>query len=235
MLAKVLVVDDDIRLQNLLSRFLTEQNFKVYTAIDFDDMQRQIQRNVFDMYLLDINLPKKNGLEICQWLRNLGDATPVIMLTARGEDVDRITGLEMGADDYLSKPFNPQELVARMRSIFRRVGFSASEPFKTDNVTIEFSGYVLDGNRQEIRYGEHIIPLSNNQYNFLKALAMQKGEAVSRTQLCHRVYGREHSPESRDIDMLVSSIRKLLVADKSGGDLIKTVRGIGYKLVIGAD
>lgn len=228
MLAKVLVVDDDIRLQNLLSRFLTEQNFKVYTAIDFDDMQRQLQRNVFDMYILDINLPNKNGLDICRSIREMGDATPVIMLTARGEDVDRITGLEVGADDYLSKPFNPQELLARMRSVFRRVGISQSVDAVTETVVYEFYGYVFDGVKQELLYQDTPVSLSQNQYNFLKILVLNKGEVVSRAQLCHRIYGREHSPDSRDIDMLVSSLRKQLSSYTPDLELIKTVRGIGY-------
>lgn len=231
MLAKVLVIDDDTRLQSLLARFLSEQDMKVYTANDAQEMQRQLQRNVFDMYILDINLPNKNGLDICRSIREMGDATPVIMLTARGEDVDRITGLEIGADDYLSKPFNPQELLARMRSVFRRVGISRPVDAVSDTVVFEFYGYVFDGVKQELRYQDRPISLSQNQYNLLKILVLHKGEAVSRTQLTHRIYGREHAPDSRDIDMLVSSLRKQLSVDNQDLELIKTVRGIGYMLL----
>lgn len=227
---KVLVIDDDTRLQKLLARFLVEHDMKVYTASDAQEMQKQIQRNVFDMYILDINLPNKNGLEICKSIRELGDTTPVIMLTARGEDVDRITGLEIGADDYLSKPFNPQELLARMRSVFRRAGIDQGLDAKSFMFT--FNDYVFDGLKQEIRFQGQAIPLSQNQYKLLKILVLHKGEAVSRTQLTHRVYGREHSPDSRDIDMLVSSLRKQLCVDGQQLELIKTIRGIGYMLLV---
>lgn len=183
------------------------------------------------MYILDINLPNKNGLEICKSIRELGDTTPVIMLTARGKDVDRITGLGIGADDYLSKPFNPQELLARMRSVFRRVGVHSTEAAESGALVYEFHDYVFDGLNQQIRFQDQPIPHSRYQYTLLKILVLHKGEPVLRTQLTHRIYGREHSPDSRDIDMLVSSLRKQLNVDNQDIELIKTVRGIGYMLL----
>lgn len=228
MTPKILVVDDDQRLQHLLARYLGEHGFRIYTAGDAVELQRQIQRNVFQLYLLDINLPGKNGLEICKSLRASGDVTPVIMLTARSEDVDRISGLEMGADDYLPKPFNPRELLARIHSVLRRFNktsfiFSESETFR-----YEFNGYDFDADKQQLTHLGKLIPLNHNEFTFLKILIQNKGQALSRTQLCHRIYGREHTPDQRDIDMLASRLRKHLSDDKEELNIIKTVRGVGY-------
>jgi DNA-binding response OmpR family regulator len=228
MTPKILVVDDDQRLQHLLARYLGEHGFRVYTASDAVELQRQIQRNVFELYLLDINLPGKNGLEICKNLRASGDVTPVIMLTARSEDVDRITGLEIGADDYLPKPFNPRELLARIHSVLRRVNQTQFIAVDSEAVRYEFNGYVFDGDKQQLTYLDKLVPLNHNEFTFLKILIQNKGQVLSRTQLCHRIYGREHTPDQRDIDMLASRLRKHLLDDKEDLNIIKTVRGIGY-------
>ena len=231
MSSKVLVIDDDQRLQNLLARYLSEKDLRVYTALDAQDMQRQIQRNVFQLYILDINLPGKDGLEICRNLRASGDNTPIIMLTARGEDIDRITGLEIGADDYLAKPFNPRELLARIHSVLRR--FHSSHAFEPDNgnLVYAFHGFTFDASAQAISYQDQSLPLNHNEFALLKVLIQNKGEAVSRTQLCHRIYGREHSPEQRDIDMIISRLRKHLSIHVGSHNFIQTVRGIGYRFI----
>lgn len=224
MTPKILVVDDDQRLQHLLARYLGENGFRVYTASDAVELQRQIQRNVFELYLLDINLPGKNGLQICKNLRSSGDATPVIMLTARSEDVDRITGLEIGADDYLPKPFNPRELLARIHSVLRRVNKTHFIAPDAETFRYEFDGYIFDGDKQQLTYLDKLVPLNHNEFIFLKILIQNKGQVLSRTQLCHRIYGREHTPDQRDIDMLASRLRKHFL----DLNIIKTIRGIGY-------
>ena len=145
----ILVVDDDARLQELLARYLTEQGFKTVTASDAVEMQRQLQRQIYALYILDINLPGEDGLQICQRLRASGDTTPIIMLTARGEDVDRILGLELGADDYLAKPFNPRELLARIRSVLRRRGDVPGSAHEAETFQIEFDGFRLDAGTRE--------------------------------------------------------------------------------------
>jgi DNA-binding response OmpR family regulator len=224
MTPKILVVDDDQHLQHLLARYLGEHGFRVYTASDAVELQRQIQRNVFELYILDINLPGKNGLEICKDLRSSGDVTPVIMLTARSEDVDRITGLEIGADDYLPKPFNPRELLARIHSVLRRVNKTKFITPESETFKYEFNGYIFDGDKQQLTYLDKLVPLNHNEFIFLKTLIQNKGQVLSRTQLCHRIYGREHTPDQRDIDMLASRLRKHFLEL----NIIKTVRGIGY-------
>ena len=224
MTPKILVVDDDQRLQRLLARYLGEQGFRVYTASDSVDFQRQIQRNVFELYIFDINLPGKNGLEMCKDLRSSGDVTPIIMLTVRSEDNEKITGLEIGADDYLPKPFNPHELTARIHSVLRRVNKNHFITFESETIKYEFNGYIFDGDKLKLTYLGKLVPLNNNETILLKILIQNKGQVLSRTQLCHRIYGREYSPDQRDIDMLVSRLRKHFL-DPS---IIKSIRGLGY-------
>lgn len=224
MTLKILVIDDDQRLQHLLTRYLGEHGFRVYMANNEAELHRQIQRNVFSVYLLDINLPGKNGFEICETLRQSGDETPIIMLTARSEDRDRITGLEIGADDYLPKPFNPLELLARIHAILRRFNKTHLIELNPTILNYEFHGYVFDGNKQQLTHLHTIIPLSRNESMFLQILIQNKGKPVSRMQLCHRIYDREYTPEQRDIDMLASRVRKYFL----GLNIINTIRGIGY-------
>ena len=231
MTLKILVVDDDQRLQNLLARYLGQHGFRAYTASDAIELQRQIQRNVFDLYLLDINLPGKNGLEICKDLRSSGDITPIIMLTALSEDIDRITGLEIGADDYLPKPFNSRELLARIHSVLRRVNKTNCFTPETETLKYEFNGYIFDGDKQQLTYLDKLVPLNHNEFLFLKTLIHNKGQVLSRTQLCHRIYGREHTPEQRDIDMLASRLRRRLLNENKKINVFVTIRGIGYKFV----
>ena len=231
MTQKILVVDDDVRLQGLLSRYLAEQGFRPETASDSMAMQRLLQRHVYNLYILDINMPGEDGLQICQRLRASGDSTPIIMLTARGEDVDRIAGLELGADDYLAKPFNPRELLARIHAVLRRHGGAPGKAHATEAFCYEFDGFVLDAASREVTCNGTVLPLNHNEFALLKLLVQNVGQPLSRTQLSLRIYGREDSAEQRNIDMLVSRVRKHLSQSPSAREYIQTLRGVGYMFV----
>lgn len=228
----ILVVDDDARLQELLARYLTEQGFKTVTASDAVEMQRQLQRQIYALYILDINLPGEDGLQICQRLRASGDTTPIIMLTARGEDVDRILGLELGADDYLAKPFNPRELLARIRSVLRRRGDVPGSAHEAETFQIEFDGFRLDAGTREFTYQGAPLGLNSNEFALLKVLVQNAGQPFSRSQLSARVYGEDHSPDQRNIDMVVSRLRKYLNQGASSREYIQNLRGVGYLFVL---
>jgi two-component system phosphate regulon response regulator OmpR len=229
---KVLVVDDDLRLRDLLKRYLTEQGFATDTVADAAAMDRQLQRVRYDLLVLDLMLPGEDGLAICRRLRSGGNALPVIMLTAKGDDVDRIVGLEMGADDYLGKPFNPRELVARINAVLRRQaplpvpGAPAAETKVT-----EFGPFALDlSTRMLSREGKPIV-LTTGEFSLLKALVEHAREPMSRDKLMDLARGREHESFDRSIDVQVSRLRKLLEDDPKEPRYIQTVWGFGYVFV----
>lgn len=228
----ILVVDDDARLQELLARYLTEQGFRTATASNAMAMQRLLQRQIYALYILDINLPGEDGLQICQRLRASGDNTPIIMLTARGEDVDRILGLELGADDYLAKPFNPRELLARIRSVMRRRGDVPGSAHDVEAFQVEFDGFRLDAGTRELSYQGALLGLNPNEFALLKVLVQNARQPFSRSQLSARVYGEDHSPDQRNIDMMVSRLRKYLNQGASSREYIQTLRGVGYLFVL---
>lgn len=225
---KILVVDDDVRLQKMIARYLNEQGFLTTTASDAVEMHLEIQRHIFQLYILDINLPGEDGLQICQRIRSSDDTTPIIMLTARGEDVDRIVGLEMGADDYLAKPFNPRELLARVRSVLRRHTDMRGTAHDVEDFRLEFGEFVLDASTYSLTRLGRNISMNRNEFALLKILVQHPGQTFSRTQLGARIYGREHNPDQRDIDMMISRIRKHLNQATCGHGYVQTVRGIGY-------
>ncbi|APV51206.1 two-component system response regulator OmpR [Betaproteobacteria bacterium GR16-43] len=229
---KVLVVDDDLRLRDLLKRYLTEQGFATDTVADAGAMDRQLQRVRYDLLVLDLMLPGEDGLAICRRLRSEGNALPVIMLTAKGDDVDRIVGLEMGADDYLGKPFNPRELVARINAVLRR---QAPLPVPgapaTEAKVIEFGAFTLDlSTRLLAREGKPIV-LTTGEFSLLKALVEHAREPMSRDKLMDLARGREHESFDRSIDVQVSRLRKLLEDDPKEPRYIQTVWGFGYVFV----
>src|SRR5258706_7581896 len=211
---KILVVDDDLRLRDLLKRYLTEQGFAVDTVADSAAMDRQLQRVRYDLMVLDLMLPGEDGLAICRRLRAAQDAVAVIMLTAKGDDVDRIVGLEMGADDYLAKPFNPRELVARIHAVLRR-----QSPAKTPGAptlepkVVAFGPFELHlASRSLTREGQPVA-LTTGEFALLKVLALHPGEPMSRDKLMDLARGREHESYDRSIDVQVSRLRKLLGED----------------------
>ena len=229
---KILVVDDDLRLRDLLKRYLGEQGFAVDTVPDAPAMDRQMQRVRYDLLVLDLMLPREDGLAVCRRLRAAGDNVPIIMLTAKGDDVDRIVGLEMGADDYLAKPFNPRELVARIHAVLRRQLARATPGAPTAQPTqVAFGPYVLDlSTRRLAREGEPI-SLTTGEFSLLKALVLHPRQPMSRDKLMELARGRELESTDRSIDVQVSRLRKLLAEDPQDPRYIQTVWGFGYVFV----
>src|SRR5476651_85124 len=230
--SKILVVDDDPRLRDLLRRYLGEQGFNVYVAENAPSMNKLWVRERFDLLVLDLMLPGEDGLSICRRLRGSNDRTPIIMLTAKGEDVDRIVGLEMGADDYLAKPFNPRELVARIHAVLRRQAPSQTPGAPTaEPKVVEFGPFALHlANRALTRDGEPI-SLTTGEFALLKVLALHPREPMSRDKLMDLARGREHESYDRSIDVQVSRLRKLLGEDPQQPRFIQTVWGFGYVFI----
>jgi len=221
---KILVVDDDLRLRDLLKRYLTEQGFAVDTVADASAMDRQRSRVRYDLLVLDLMLPGEDGLAICRRLRAANDDAAVIMLTAKGDDVDRIVGLELGADDYVAKPFNPRELVARIHAVLRRQappetpGAPSAEP-----KVVEFGPFALHlASRGLTRDGENV-PLTTGEFALLKVLALHPREPMSRDKLMDLARGREHESYDRSIDVQVSRLRRLLGEDPHQPRFIQTL------------
>jgi len=229
---KILVVDDDLRLRDLLKRYLGEQGFAVDTVADSGGMERQFQRVRYDLMVLDLMLPGEDGLAICRRLRAGDNALPVIMLTAKGDDVDRILGLEMGADDYLAKPFNPRELVARIHAVLRR---QAPAPLPgapaAMHKVVRFGACELDlATRVLTREGRPTV-LTTGEFALLKALVDHPREPMSRDKLMDLARGREHESFDRSIDVQVSRLRKLVEEDPKEPRYLQTVWGFGYIFV----
>ncbi len=230
-MGRILLVDDDVRLSGLLSRFLGEQGFDVRLAGDGRDMYRRLESGLFDLLILDINLPGEDGLTLCQQLRRRGNLIPIVMLTARGDDADRINGLELGADDYLTKPFNPMELLARIRAVLRRQPAQHLDLHGALGGSYAFGDFELNVRQQSLYKGPELIHLSTGEFALLRLFLAAAGQPMSRHQLVLRMASREHQPDQRAIDMLVSRLRKRLDAPHAGESMIRTLRGIGYVFV----
>ena len=216
----ILLVDDDAELCGLLGEFLTREGFTVECAHDgARGLERALQPGV-DLLLLDVMLPGMDGFEVLRRLRPQSKI-PVMMLTACGEDVDRIVGLELGADDYLPKPFNPRELAARIRAILRRY-----EPRPAALGRLDVNGVSLDTGTRQVLSGGNPVDLTTFEFDVLEMLIRAAGRVVSRDQLMENFYNRKATPFDRSIDMHVSHLRKKL---ERGEPLIKTIRGVGYQ------
>ncbi|SNS76263.1 two component transcriptional regulator, winged helix family [Noviherbaspirillum humi] len=230
--AKILVVDDDARLRDLLRRYLSEQGFNVVTAENAQSMNKFWLRERYDLLVLDLMLPGEDGLSICRRLRGAGDQTPIIMLTAKGEDVDRIVGLEMGADDYLPKPFNPRELVARINAVLRRKGPDEipGAPSETPQ-TFAFGDFVLDLGTRTLKKNGESISLTTGEFSVLKVFARHPRQPLSREKLMELARGREYEVFDRSLDVQISRLRKLIESDPSNPAFIQTVWGLGYVFI----
>ena len=229
--SKILVVDDDLRLRDLLSRYLTEQGFVVEAATDGADMDKRLGRGRYDLMVLDLMLPGEDGLAICRRLRAKGENLPIIMLTARGDEVDRIVGLEMGADDYLPKPFNPRELLARINAVLRRKGQVPASAPENKEQTIAFGPYRLDLATRQLNKADEAIPLTSGEFALLKVLVKHPRHPLSREKLMELARGREHEAFDRSIDVQISRLRKLIETDPGNPRFIQTVWGFGYVFV----
>jgi two-component system phosphate regulon response regulator OmpR len=233
-LDKIVIVDDDARIRDLLRRFLSQEGFDVLLAEDGRALDRILQRETIDLLVLDLMLPGEDGLSICKRLRGNGTKIPVIMLTAKGEDVDRINGLEIGADDYLGKPFNPRELLARIHAVLRRRP-QAEVPGApaNDKEVITFGEFTLDLGVRALSKNGQDIPLTTGEFAMLKALVRHPRQALSRDKLAQLARGREFEPFDRSLDVQVSRLRKMIELDPASPKIIQTVWGVGYVFVPG--
>lgn len=229
---KLLVVDDDPRLRDLLRRYLGENGFQVFVADNGVTMNRLWLRERFDALILDLMMPGEDGLQILRRLREQKDTTPIIMLTARGEDVDRIVGLEMGADDYIPKPFNPRELLARIHAVLRRrpAADAPGAPSMTDEV-VKFGEFELDLGTRVLRKNGEPIPLTTGEFAVLKAFARHPKQPLSRDKLMEIARGREYEAFDRSLDVQVSRLRKMIEPDPSKPRFLQTVWGVGYVFI----
>lgn len=224
--ARVLIVDDDPGIRDVISDFLTMHGFVVETAGDAAQMEQALARGPFDLLVLDVMLPGEDGLSICR--RMAEDGPPIIMLSAMGEDTDRIVGLELGADDYLPKPCNPRELLARIRAVLRRKTESKG-PDGRHGAGFEFAGWRLDLVRRELRAPEGVVVnLSSGEFSLLRALAERPQRVLTRDQLLDMARGPDTEAFDRAIDVQISRLRKKLEDGGGGQDLIRTIRNEGY-------
>jgi two-component system response regulator CpxR len=228
----ILLIDDDVELCAMLSDYLGRHNYQVTAAHDGKTGLAKALSGSYSIMLLDVMLPGLDGFEVLRRLRAAASAMSVLLLTARGEDVDRIVGLEIGADDYLPKPFNPRELLARIRAILRRSGSTEAPATAGDFLTVQ--GLELDTAARVARCGGVQLDLTDIEFGLLQALMRSAGEVVAREQLAETVLGRKFHPFDRSLDMHVCRLRhKLDVADNFG-DKVKTIRGTGYQLAVPA-
>ena len=227
---KILIVDDDVRLRRLLERFLTEQEYRVRAVENTEQMDRLLARELYSLIVLDLMLPGEDGMTACKRLRDQGNRTPIIMLTAKGDETSRIEGLEMGADDYLPKPFNPRELVARIKAVLRRQSPQVpGAPSADDEVT--FGDFVLSLATRELKRGDEVHMLTTGEFAVLKALVQHPREPLTRDKLMQLARGREWDALERSIDVQISRLRRMLEPDPSKPRYIQTVWGVGYVFV----
>lgn len=230
--AKILVVDDDARLRDLLKRFLNENGFVVSVASNAPEMNRLWIRERFDLLVLDLMLPGEDGMSICRRLRGGDDHTPIIMLTAKGEDADRIAGLELGADDYLPKPFNPRELLARIGAVLRRSVATEVPGAPSDHDEIyQFGAFEFDLGKRALSKAGEPVSLTSGEFSVLKVLARHARQPLSREKLMELARGREYEVFDRSLDVQMSRLRKLIEPDPSTPRYIQTVWGLGYVFI----
>lgn len=230
---KILIIDDDTGLCELLSEYLTAEGFSAITVNDGAGGVKLAASENFDLIILDVMLPEMNGFETLRHIRaSMG--TPVIMLTARGEEIDRIVGLEMGADDYLSKPFNPRELIARIRAVLRRIKADASDGTgcARHSKTLTAGNLEMEVGARKVLCGGRPVELTSVEFCILELLLRNAGEMVTRETLFKVALGRDSSAYDRSIDVHVSKLRKKLDAAEPGVDRIKTIRNAGYLYVL---
>ncbi|GAJ28234.1 response regulator [Acidomonas methanolica] len=226
----LLIVDDDREIRELLSRFLEKNHFRVTSARDGREARRAWTAGHYQLVVLDMMLPGESGLDIARWLRSQ-DNVPIIMLTAMSDETDRIIGLEFGADDYVAKPFNPRELLARIRAVLRRTGEATEKRQVADMRLIRFAGWTLEPNRRRLLNPEGVeVPLTGGEYDLLVALLDRANRVLTRDMLLELLRGRQAGPFDRAIDVAVSRLRRKLDDDGRNAQVIKTVRGGGYVL-----
>jgi two-component system OmpR family response regulator len=230
LLPHILIVDDDREIRDLLAKFLERNRFRVTAARDGREARRAWSAGHYQLVVLDLMLPGESGLEVARWLRGQGNV-PIIMLTAMGDETDRIIGLELGADDYLPKPFNPRELLARMRAVMRRTAEQTENRPESDGRVLRFAGWVLEPTRRRLLNPDGVeVPLTGGEYELLVALLDRANRVLTRDMLLDLLRGRQAGPFDRAIDVAISRLRRKLEDDGRNAQVIKTVRGGGYVL-----
>ena len=226
----ILVVDDDPEIRHLLRQYLEKNGYQVTAVAEGGGMWMTLERSRVDLIVLDLMLPGVDGLELCRDLR-ARSKVPVIMLTARGDEMDRVLGLEMGADDYLAKPFSARELLARIKVVLRRVRDLPVDPLADSPERLAFNGWTLDTRTQHLTSPDGlVVPLSQAEFRLLQTLLIHPNRALTRDQLLDLTQGRDARPFDRSIDVLIGRLRRHLSDDAREPELIKTVRGRGYML-----
>jgi two-component system, OmpR family, phosphate regulon response regulator OmpR len=231
---RIIVLDDEAELRNMLQRFLTGHGFQVRVVADGKRLDRYLQREPYDLLVLDLMMEPEDGLSVCRRLRAEGQTLPILMLTAKGDPVDKVVGLETGADDYLAKPFLPDELVARIRALLRRQKMAAGDPTVTSQ-TLRFGDYQFDVGKQTLLRRGEPVEVHSAQMLLLHALGSSPNRAVSRDNLLARARGRDHDALDRSIDVQILRLRQIVEDDPAKPRFIKTVWGVGYMLVAGIE
>jgi two-component system phosphate regulon response regulator OmpR len=230
-MAKILVLDDEPDLRALLQRYLTEQGFEVRAVPDASQIDRLLQRESFDVLILDIMMRGENGLSLCQRLRTQGETIPIIMLTARGDPVDRILGRESGADDYLAKPFDPRELLACIHALLRRQHLLGLHQPGGEMRPVAFGPFVFDAAARCLMRGSDLVSLTSGELSLLTALVSHAGRPLSRERLIDLARGRDAEATDRSIDVQVSRLRRVIEPDPIHPRYLQTVRGVGYVFI----
>ena len=228
---RILIVDDDSRTCELLEKYLAKNGYAVQVAQDGHDLEKRLTVGRVDLLVLDLMLPGEDGLALCRRLRSAGCDVPIIMLTARGEDVDRIVGLEMGADDYLAKPFNPRELMARINAVLRRRSVNPHGAPSAEDESVRFGECVVRLGTRELVRGGRTLALTTGEFAVLEALVRHPRKPLSREKLMELSRGREHEAFDRSMDVQISRLRRLIEEEPASPRYIQTVRGYGYVFV----
>jgi two-component system OmpR family response regulator len=224
----LLVVDDHREIRDLVSRFMSKHGFRVTVARDGTEMRKVLKSSAIDLVVLDLMLPGEDGLTLCRELRARSNV-PIVMLTAMGEETDRIVGLEMGADDYLPKPFNPRELLARVRAVLRRAQSLPEKGGLPDAKVVRFGEWSFDTAKRELKQADGVVvPLSTGEFNLLMTFVQHPQRVLSRDQLLDLTHGHAAAPFDRSIDTQVSRLRRKIENDPKDPKIIKTVWGGGY-------
>jgi two-component system, OmpR family, phosphate regulon response regulator OmpR len=228
---KILMVDDDLRMRELLQRYLVEKGFSIKTVSDAKEMDVALSNDTYDLLVLDLMLPGEDGLAICRRLRGAKVATPIIMLTARGDEVDRIIGLEMGADDYLPKPFNPRELLARINAVMRRHDHSPEAENSAKQESFSFGEFVFDPSTRSLSRNGAPVTITSGEFALLKVFTEHPRQPLSRDRLMQLARGRELDVFDRSIDVQVSRLRRIVEPDPAHPRYLQTMWGFGYVFI----
>ncbi len=226
-MSRIIVIEDDLAILRGLRDNLEYESYEVYTATDGEQGYRLIQKHHPHLIVLDLMIPRMSGYELCRKVRSEGIATPILMLTARSGEADRVRGFDLGADDYVTKPFSVPELLARIRAILRRVKPSTALPDR-----LHFDDVSVDFKRFEAKKGKEVLKLSRKEFGVLRLLAARLDDVVTRNELLDEVWGHESYPTTRTVDNHISSLRSKLEDDSSKPRHLITVHGVGYKLVL---